>query len=49
MILAGRQPASMTLASLKRACPLPLSWEEQRKALLRHHRELLTAEAWPVV
>jgi site-specific DNA recombinase len=31
MILEGRQPASMTLASLKRACPLPLSWEWQRR------------------
>jgi hypothetical protein len=49
MILEGRQPASMTLARLKRACPLPLSWEEQPRALLWHHRELLCSEAWPVI
>ena len=33
-ILEGSQPTSMTVASLKRACPLPYSWEEQRKLLL---------------
>jgi hypothetical protein len=34
MILEGRQPLSMTIASLKRACPLPVSWEEQHKLLI---------------
>jgi hypothetical protein len=34
MILEGRQPHSMTIASLKRACPLPMSWPEQRRLLL---------------
>ena len=32
-IIEGRQPASITLASLKRACPLPMSWAEQRARL----------------
>jgi site-specific DNA recombinase len=32
-ILDGRQPRSLTIASLQRACPLPMSWEEQRKLL----------------
>jgi site-specific DNA recombinase len=34
MILEGRQPPSMTIASLKRACPLPVSWEEQHQLLI---------------
>jgi DNA invertase Pin-like site-specific DNA recombinase len=34
MILEGRQPIGITIASLKRACPLPVSWEEQRSLLL---------------
>lgn len=33
LILRGDQPRSMTIASLKRACPLPLSWGEQRRLL----------------
>jgi site-specific DNA recombinase len=33
-ILEGRQPPSLTLAKLARACPLPTSWEEQRKLLM---------------
>ncbi len=33
-ILQGKQPRSLTVARLKRACPLPLSWEEQRTRLL---------------
>jgi hypothetical protein len=33
-ILEGRQPASLTLARIKRACPLPMCWEEQRDLLL---------------
>ncbi|MCA3573744.1 MAG: recombinase family protein [Aestuariivirga sp.] len=34
MILEGRQPASMTIGSLRRARPLPMSWPEQRRLLL---------------
>ncbi|WP_421696544.1 recombinase family protein [Aestuariivirga sp.] len=34
-IIEGRQPQSMTTARLKRCCPLPMSWEEQRTLLLR--------------
>jgi hypothetical protein len=34
MILEGKQPSSMTIASLKRACPLPASWEEQHLLLI---------------
>jgi len=30
MILAGKQPRFLTIARLKRACPLPLAWEAQR-------------------
>lgn len=33
-ILSGRQPRSLTLARLRRACPLPLSWDDQRKMLM---------------
>jgi len=33
MILNGTQPASLTSDSLKRALPLPLDWENQRKLL----------------
>lgn len=38
-ILEGRQPRSLTIASLKRACPLPMSWEEQRETFLRGARK----------
>lgn len=38
-ILQGRQPQSLTVARLKRACPLPLSWEQQRELLLGSHSE----------
>lgn len=34
MILAGTQPVEMTPERLKQACPLPLSWDDQRAALL---------------
>jgi DNA invertase Pin-like site-specific DNA recombinase len=34
MILKGKQPSSMTIASLKRACPLPVLWEEQHLLLI---------------
>lgn len=40
MILDGTQPHSMTCSSLMRACPLPLSWEEQRRVLLGHSSEI---------
>ena len=33
-ILAGRQPLELTPERLKKACPLPVSWEEQRALLL---------------
>jgi len=29
-ILEGRQPSTLTLARLEQACPLPISWDEQR-------------------
>ncbi len=32
-ILEGRQPASLTLESLKKYQPLPIDWDEQRKLL----------------
>jgi len=35
MILTGTQPVSLTPERLKKACPLPASWDEQR-ALLIH-------------
>ena len=35
MILAGRQPATLTPERLKAARPLPLDWREQRAMLLR--------------
>lgn len=34
MILEGRQPIALTPDRLKRACPLPLDWNEQRALLL---------------
>ncbi len=34
MVLAGTQPASLTLERLKKSCPLPASWAEQRAILL---------------
>ena len=34
MILSGTQPLELTPERLKRACPLPLSWDEQRALLL---------------
>jgi site-specific DNA recombinase len=33
-ILAGSQPKSLTISRLRRACPLPLSWAEQRQMLM---------------
>jgi hypothetical protein len=33
-IIDGNQPVSLTLERLKKACPLPASWEEQRALLL---------------
>ena len=32
-ILEGRQPRECTISSLKRLCPLPLSWQQQRECL----------------
>jgi len=37
-ILTGTQPSSLTISSLRRACPLPLSWEQQRNQLLGRSR-----------
>ena len=34
LIATGTQPLSLTPERLKRACPLPVSWEEQRALLL---------------
>lgn len=34
MILAGTQPQTLTPERLKKACPLPASWQEQRVLLL---------------
>ena len=34
MILAGTQPVQLTPERLKQACPLPVSWDEQRALLL---------------
>ena len=34
MILEGRQPVTLTPERLKRACPLPADWDEQRALLL---------------
>lgn len=36
-ILEGRQPVDLTITRLKRAVPLPLSWEDQRRALGFQH------------
>jgi hypothetical protein len=33
-IIDGNQPVSLTPERLKKACPLPASWEEQRALLL---------------
>ena len=33
-IIDGMQPMSLTPERLKKACPLPASWEEQRAFLL---------------
>ncbi len=34
MILSGTQPVQLTPERLKQACPLPVSWDEQRALLL---------------
>lgn len=34
MIVSGTQPIGLTPEAIKRACPLPMSWDEQRAALL---------------
>ena len=34
MIVSGAQPLELTPERLKRACPLPVSWDEQRALLL---------------
>ena len=34
MIVTGTQPMRLTPEALKRACPLPVSWNEQRALLI---------------